>query len=158
MGRFPESSYQHIPGANHEANWKADLKSRDLDAFFVCAERQRWLGRWLGEDGPEIDDELLAFVKTCSVYGVGGLRSARNASGIKSKPIRHGGLSRGLHLETRNAEELISLCNVRMKNRTFTLDSTLMQSRRSRVVKCGTPKQPPRSWSSESVHLVKDKC
>lgn len=53
IGRFPESCYQHIPGANHETNWKADLKSRGLDAFFVCAERGNgWLGRWLGESGP----------------------------------------------------------------------------------------------------------
>ena len=72
-GSFPvsHSHYEHIPGSMHEdkKEWQSDLATRERDAFFVCSKRDEWQGRWLGRHGPEIDEEILVFLKTCSVHG-----------------------------------------------------------------------------------------
>lgn len=113
-GPFPISHYEHIPGAMHGGRWKKDLKSRELDAFFVCSKRSGWLGRWLGSKGPEIDEDILVFLKECPVYGKKGLLSRQNTTATIGSPIAHGRLYRGLHLETNDPEKLIRLCDLRM--------------------------------------------
>ncbi|MFH1672727.1 MAG: hypothetical protein ABIF87_04805 [Pseudomonadota bacterium] len=117
-GHFPVSHYEHIPGAMHEEDWEADLKTPELDAFFVCYQRSKWLGRWLGRYGPEIDEDILGFFKTCSVYGAKGLLSRQNTTATIGNPIAHGGLYTGLHLETYDPEKLIRLCDIRMAKHT----------------------------------------
>ena len=118
MGHFPVSHYEHIPGAMHEEDWEADLKSPELDAFSVCSKRSGWLGRWLGHYGPETDEDILDFFKTCSVYGKKGLLSRQNTTATIGNPIAHGGLYTGLHLETDDPEKLIRLCDIRMAKHT----------------------------------------
>lgn len=112
-GSFPASDYQHIPGSSHPEEWKADIKTFDLDRFFVCEQGAGWRGRWLGPHGPEIDREILAFLKTCSVHGAPG-RLGRN-TGTRSNPIAWGRLFTGLHLETEQPEQLLKLCAARMR-------------------------------------------
>ena len=125
-GSFPESSYEPIPGQMHGDGWKRDLATKKLDAFFVCSKPKPhdWRGRWLGKYGPEIDDEILAFLRTCSVHGVKGQLSARNTDATLVIPMAHRG-PRGflyrVHLETNEAETLIELCDVRMKDKTVLL-------------------------------------
>src|SRR4051812_45362127 len=38
LGWFPQSDYQHIPDSMHPDDWEKDLKSPDLDRFFVLSE------------------------------------------------------------------------------------------------------------------------
>lgn len=33
---FPDSEYEHIPSGMHTEDWRADIRTRDLDAFFIC--------------------------------------------------------------------------------------------------------------------------
>lgn len=113
-GPFPTSEYEHIPGATHATKWKADLETRERDAFFVCAQRNAWVGRWLGPCGPQIDAEILAFLRTCSVHGASGCLSARNPDATINNPVAHGRLYTGLYLETDQAERLLELCAARM--------------------------------------------
>jgi hypothetical protein len=88
----------------HAKDWKADLATRDLDAFFVCAQRSGWQGRWLGPWGPEIDAEILAFLRTCSVHGASGCLSPQNRDATLQNRVAHGHLYTGLHFETDQAE------------------------------------------------------
>jgi hypothetical protein len=111
-GGFPRSSYQHIPGSMHPEDWEADLATPDLDRFFVCRESDGWLGCWLGAGGPEIDDEILAFLNTCSAYGSAGYLGQN--TGTLSNPVAYGGLYTGLHLETPSPEILVGLCRNRV--------------------------------------------
>jgi hypothetical protein len=130
-GSFPESSYQHIPGSMHAADWKADLASPDLDRFFVCCQGNGWLGRWLGSIGPEIDSEIVAFFNTCSVYGSAGCLGQN--TGTLKNPIAYGRLYTGLHLETDKPEVLVEMCGARMRSDDFpvALDSILTPPRRA---------------------------
>jgi hypothetical protein len=109
IGDFPHSSYQHIPGSMHWDDWAADLETLDLDRFFVCHESDGWLGRWLGSSGPEIDDEILAFLNTCPAYGSAGYLVQN--TGTLINPVAYGRLYTGLHLETRHPEVLVGLCH-----------------------------------------------
>jgi len=157
-GRFPECSYQHIPGASHANDWKADLASQRLDAFFVCSNRAGWRGRWLGKYGPEIDDEILRFLKKCSVHGQASLLSAQNSDATVERPIRHGGLYTGLHLETDHAESLLALCASRIPGMTL-LDSVVTPPRRSRAGgDCGVLERARESGPNKPIRVTKHKC
>jgi hypothetical protein len=113
-GALPGSGYEHIDGAMHPDEWKLDLATPALDAFFVCRRRQGWVGRWLGPDGPVIDAELLQFLKTCAVYGKAGRLSDRNEDATLGNPVAHGRLYTGLHLETNEPGKLLSLCESKL--------------------------------------------
>ena len=99
-GSFPDSHYEHIPGANHENNWRSDIQTPALDAFFVCERASTCAGWWLGVKGPAVHGEILEFLKTCEVHGNAGLLSPTNISATADAPVRHGRLYTGLHLET----------------------------------------------------------
>ena len=119
-GPFPDSDYEHIPGSMHEKDedWRRDLASRELDAFFVCSAADGDVGRWLGERGPEVDGDILAFLKTCSVHGWSAQLSGRNRDATVGRPIVHcarGPLCIGLHLETGKPEDLLALCQAYTK-------------------------------------------
>lgn len=114
QGQFPHCSYAHIPGAMHANSWEKDLASRALDAFLVCTPQQGCVGRWLGNCGPRLSDEIMNFLKTCSVHGRAGQLSPTNANATIKDPIAHGRLYTGLHLETIKPEILVDLCNVGM--------------------------------------------
>ena len=120
-GSFPESHYKHIPGSMHENDWQRDLSAHERDAFFVCTERVDWQGRWLGVYGPEVDDEILSFLKTCSVHGA-SLLSKQNIDATLHRPIAYGGRSIGLHLETNKPEALLELLGARMAAKPNDLD------------------------------------
>jgi hypothetical protein len=113
--RFPRSTYEHIPGAIHPEEWIRDLASPDLDAFFVCSPAQGWLNRWLGAAGPEIDDDIVAFLRACAVFGEVGLL-ADHSNATKENPVAHGRLYQGLHLETAEPERLVGMCDNRMRS------------------------------------------
>jgi len=121
-GFFPTSKYRHIPGSIHEKDWQSDLAIPELDAFFVCSKQDNWQGRWLGVHGPEIDDQILSFLKKCSIYGAKGLLSNQNIDATLRTPIAYGGLYRGLHLETSQPEALLALMGTRMGAKPTDLD------------------------------------
>jgi hypothetical protein len=106
---FPDSEYEHIPGANHADNWRADLRTPDLDAFFACDRASGPLGAWLGASGPTLAEPLMEFLRTCSVWGNAGKLRDDNPSATVNIPVRHGGLFTGLHLETDRPDQLIRL-------------------------------------------------
>lgn len=106
---FPESDYEHIPNANHPDSWRADIATRDLDAFFVFDRATGCEGRWLGENGPPVRREILEFLRSCAVFGSGGKLSDDNSSATETAPVRYRRLFRGLHLETANPKELLRL-------------------------------------------------
>jgi hypothetical protein len=113
---FPRSVYEPIPGAMHGDHWEADLARRDLDAFFVCAEPDGCVGRWLGASGPEVAGDILEFLSTCSVHGLNVPAGARNRHASENKPVvyrgpKGGDIMTGLHAETERPELLIELCN-----------------------------------------------
>ena len=114
-GPFPRCSYAHIPGAMHENNWERDLASPELDTFFVCAERSGCVGKWLGKNGPEVNQDILDFFRTCSVHGRAGELNHTNEDATLDNPIAHGRLYTGLHLETDRPERLVSLCEAAMR-------------------------------------------
>jgi len=125
-GSFPASNYEHISYAMHGGTkWQRDLATPERDAFFVCGDRVDWQGRWLGKRGPEIDDEILSFLKTCSVHKV-NLLSKQNKDAIISDPIRHRGPKGfgniGLHLETSQPEALLELMGARTTAKASDLD------------------------------------
>jgi hypothetical protein len=120
-GAFPYCAYEHIPGAEHEERWAADLASPEMDAFFVCHRNNEGIGQWLGECGPKIDEEIFTFLKTCSVYGKTGFLSTTNSSSTLQNPIAYGQLFTGLHLETNNPELLVDLCRRRLASAASTL-------------------------------------
>ena len=106
-GRFPDSLYEHIPGANHAENWRSDIQTPKLDAFFVCEPETTCLGRWMGVAGSAVNGEIVEFLKTCEVHGNAGLLSTINVSATAEAPVRHGRLYTGLHLETREPEQFL---------------------------------------------------
>ncbi len=106
---FPESEYEHIPGGNHPSDWRSDLRTRELDAFFTCEPAGGCLGRWLGADGPVVSGPILGYLRTCQVWGRAGLLSLRNESATEDAPVRHGRLYTGLHLETDTPDRLVTL-------------------------------------------------
>ena len=106
---FPESEYEHIPGANHAENWRSDISTRALDAFFVCEPAKECLGRWLGPNAPAVAGSILDLLKSCSVHGNAGLLSNTNAAATEDAPVRHLKLYTGLHLETSAPDRLLSL-------------------------------------------------
>ena len=107
---FPETVYEHIPGAIHDGGeWLSDFPTPESDAFFVCASAVGSLPCWLGEGGPTIAGEILEFLRGCRVYGQSGLPLGRNSDGTETTPVRHGGLCRGLHLEADDPESLLAL-------------------------------------------------
>ena len=108
---FPESEYQHIPGATHEPDWMDDIAEKALDSFFVFKPAEACIGRWLGSHGPAVEGPILSFLQSCVVYGQGQkcLRP-KNDEATATNPIRHGGLNAGLHLETHDPETLARLC------------------------------------------------
>lgn len=112
---FPLCNYEHILGAMHDDRWKKDLASEELDTFFISEQKNGWFGEWLGRLGPEVDQNIIHFLKTCSVYnGLGFHLSSRNVDATLKNPIAFGRLYTGLHLETPEPEGLIDLCNERM--------------------------------------------
>jgi len=126
---FPENKYEHIPGAMHPKRWKKDIRTSDLDAFFVCCQGGGWFGRWLGEYGPEVDEEILDFFRTCSIYSVVGRLNSHNEYATLANPIVHRGprglLHVGLHLETDNPERLVKLCSIRLSSHPPRLEELL---------------------------------
>lgn len=114
---FPWSHYEHIPSANHEGEWDKDLRSPDLDAFFVCEPAAEILGRWLGEEGPAITEEILEFLRGCSVHGASG-PLGMNSAAKHSAPVAYGQLYKGLHLETDDPKALLNLMVTTMSSRT----------------------------------------
>jgi hypothetical protein len=157
-GPFPWSSYEHIPGAAHEDRWFLDLPTEDHDAFFICSNRDSWRGRWLGKYGPEIDNDILEFLKRCSVYGRAGLLAAQNRDATIEKPIRHGGLFTGLHLETDQTESLLRLCTSRMTGVTL-LDGGLTWTRRSGLAgEYGTRECVPKRSVKKPIRTIRRKC
>jgi hypothetical protein len=124
-GSFPTSNYEHIPDSEHEEDWKKDLATRELDAFFVCSERVGWQGRWLGQRGPKMDEEILSFLKSCSVHGRAGMLSKQNLDATIGSPICHRGPMGFLwrvHLETNQPEALLKLCEDRITAKQSDLD------------------------------------
>ncbi len=113
-GSFPRSHYEHIPGSTHRKRWERDFASPNLDRFFICCPKIGGLP-WLGASGPEIDDEILAFLNNCDVFGPGSRTLGRN-EGKKKNPIAFGRFFRGIHLETRKPKELLKLCRARINN------------------------------------------
>lgn len=106
---YPDSLYEHIPGANHAESWRSDIRTPELDAFFVCEAAGECSGRWLGSAGPAVNGNILVLLKSCKVYGNAGLLSDTNAGATEEKPVRHGNLYTGLHLETNHPERLLEL-------------------------------------------------
>src|SRR5262249_6087790 len=111
-GPFPQSDYQHIPDSMHPDEWRADLATPDLDRFFVFREGEGWIGRGLGESGPEVEDEIVASLKPCVASGERGLLG-RN-TGTRKTPVAYHRLFTGLHLETDKPEVLLALCASRV--------------------------------------------
>lgn len=106
---FPDSEYEHIPCANHAGKWHADLRKRELDAFFVCDTATGCSGRWLGSSGPAVTGPILKFLQQCEIWGKAGSLSPDNLSATETAPIRYGRLYTGLHLETYVPEQLLTL-------------------------------------------------
>jgi hypothetical protein len=128
---FPCSHYEHIPGATHcGKKWERDLPSRNLDAFFVCSEPNGCCGRWLGASGPTIDEEMLSFLKQCSVHGSRRF-SDQNTDATVENPVCYGGLYKGLHLETDEPEVFLDLCSSRWPNGKRCLEYRPMPSGRT---------------------------
>jgi hypothetical protein len=105
-----------------------------LDAFFVCSPQAGCVGRWLGRFGPTIDEEILQFLRTCSVHGEPGELNPANDAATLRNPIVYRGpsgglLFRGLHLETSDPETLLRLCEARMAASTDKIDEVPLPSR-----------------------------
>ena len=108
-----DGAYEHVPGAMHAGNWRSDITPLETrDRFLILAPARGWRNRWLGKDGPEVDNQILSFLKTCFVYNLSGRLGLNDAR--PSCPIAHGKLYTGLHLETDKPDELIQLIGSRM--------------------------------------------
>lgn len=140
-GAFPASAYEHIPGSIHAKDWERDLAFADLDRFFVCFPRDAWRNRWLGESGPEIDDAILTFLRSCPVFGKAGWL-ASCSDGTKENPIAHGRLYQGLHLETRSPERLLGLCGERLGGVVLPPATTTPRLEGASVGRCGCSEEP----------------
>ncbi len=145
---FPRSHYEHIPGSVHADRWERDLASPDLDAFFVCSPGDGPVGCWLGERGPEVDEEIVELLKTCSLHGQAGLLSEENRDATVEYPIRYygpdgGPLDTGLHLETNKPERLLELCTARAELDRGSLDTVpRIPPVKPRTRECGTRRKP----------------
>jgi hypothetical protein len=107
---FPDTVYEHIPGAIHDGGgWRSDFPTPESDAFFVCAAAVRGLPCWLGEGGPSVAGEILEFLRSCRVYGQSPLPLGRNSDATETVPVRHRGLFTGLHLEADDPKSLLAL-------------------------------------------------
>jgi hypothetical protein len=110
---FPDSHYEHIPDANHPDKWRNDIRTPELDAFFICEPATRCLGQWLGRDGPAVQGAILEFLRTCEVHGASGILSKYNRDAAETHPVCHGKLKKklytGLHLETNKPENFLRL-------------------------------------------------
>lgn len=113
-GRFPFCSYEHIENAMHSGDWQRDLLTESRDAFFVCQEAAGWMGKWLGHGGPQVDPVILDFLRSCEVYGNAGQLRENNDQATIGRPVAHGGLSVGLHLETMCPEVLLGMLSSRL--------------------------------------------
>lgn len=134
---FPESEYEHIPNANHPDSWRADLATRDLDAFFVFERARECEGRWLGKAGPPVRKEILEFLRSCSVFGSVGKLHEQNAGATETAPVRFGRLYRGLHLETDRPKALLRLvCQAVEAGGIVDTDSVRGSPSRSRARRC----------------------
>lgn len=133
---FPESHYRHIEGAMHKNRWKADLRTEELDAFFVCKESDGILGKWLGLNGPELNDNIMKILQSSSVHGKSGELCTQNSEATKKNPVRHGDLFTGLHLETTEHENLVNLCR---ELSTSALPSSKYQASETKQKKMGRP-------------------
>lgn len=110
LAGFPESHYEHIPGAAHEEDWRSDLRTQALDAFFICQPARGSEGRWLGSSGPAVGGKILDFLRSCAVFGPGrDALSESNLAATTVAPIKYGRLYRGLHLETSEPKRLLRL-------------------------------------------------
>lgn len=107
---YAESHYRHIQGAMHTKKWKADLRTKELDAFFVCKKPDGILGKWLGANGPELNENIMKILQNSSVHGKSGKLCSQNLEATKKNPVRYGDLFTGLHLETAEPENLVNLC------------------------------------------------
>lgn len=105
---FPECKYEYIKGAMHSNDWKQDIATPALDAFFIGFQGKRWLGKF----GPEINNKILNFLRRCSVCNKAGRLSKDNPNATADIPISYGRLYTGLHLETDDPQELEELCNL----------------------------------------------
>ena len=112
---FPESNYEHIKGSTHKDVWMKDIKTPDLDCFLVCEKTNTWIGRWLGEHGPIIDDEIISFFKTCPIYGKAGKLSDYANDATEKNPISHKRLFAGLHLEIDDPLQLVKICEEKIQ-------------------------------------------
>jgi hypothetical protein len=139
---FPDAVYEHIPGAMHEGDWRDDLRTEQMDAFFVCDQADGAIGRWLGFDGPVLMSDMVFFLRSCGVRGVREL--GLNVSATATSPIRHGRLYTGLHLETDRPEVLLAA----IRSGTFTPSGS---SETLAVSKSPTgPRKAKRSRNSKS--------
>lgn len=116
LERFPDSKYEHIPGGGHADRWRKDIKTPDLDAFFVCEPAGACAGRWLGSAGPAVNGEILRFLRGCSVHGNVGELSGKNGYATETSPVRYRKLYTGLHLETDRPERLLTLVCLKVPN------------------------------------------
>ena len=105
---FPDCKYKHIKRAMHSDDWRQDIATPALDAFFIGSKGNRWLGKF----GPEINNKILFFLRRCSVHNKTGLLRKENTDATSNIPISYGKLYIGLHLETESPQELLKLCNI----------------------------------------------
>ena len=157
---FPRSHYEHIAGSMHANDWERDLASQDRDAFFVCTPEEGCIGRWLGERGPEVDEQVLRFLKTCSVHGASGPLSRKNSHATLKCPVvhmDHGGLLyKGLHLETAEPEAIVRLCQERTRPEGEPSDrAPRIPVAEQRALGCGTRNKTRACRSANEVsHVV----
>lgn len=110
---WPRSHYEPVRNSSHEGRWDRDLARPDLDRFFVCSPPAGWRNRWMGAEGPVVDEPILGFFNRCMVFGQSASGTSRNA-GTPTAPIANGRMYRGLHLETPRPHELLALCEKRV--------------------------------------------
>lgn len=110
---YARSRYSPIAGSAHDDRWELDVASPDLDRFFVCQALDGFRNRWLGPAGPAVDPEVLGFFNRCPVFGQSANGTVLN-TGRPTAPIALGGLTKGLHLETREPERLLAICEARL--------------------------------------------
>ena len=102
----------------HADDWRADIRTRELDAFFVCEPVGDCLGRWFGAAGPAVKGSILEFLRKCQVWGRAGFLSPQNSAATENTPICHGRLYTGLHLEADRPDELVQLiCGAAARSR-----------------------------------------
>ncbi|MBI4680556.1 MAG: hypothetical protein HY753_04955 [Nitrospirae bacterium] len=118
----------------HDDRWKKDLASEELDTFFISEQKNGWFGRL----GPEVDQNIIHFLKTCSVYNGRGVHlSSRNVDATLKNPIAFGRLYTGLHLQTPEPEGLIDLCKgLSLDNEIGEAKAAITKHRRNKRSSC----------------------